>query len=747
MSLINTFCKTDFDSYEDFLANFKVDMPESFNFAYDVVDRMAADTPDKTALVWCDDKGDEKIISFAEMKRMSDKAANALKSIGIKKGDVVMAMLKRRFEYWYLTVAMHKLGAVLIPATHLLTVKDLVYRIGAADVKMIITAEDYSLCEKIDEAQTLTGGTLKIKALLFGEKEGYLHFNNLIEAADENFTRPTGADAPGSREIMIAYFTSGTTGMPKMVAHDYYYPLCHLTTARFWHGLNDDDLHLTVADTGWAKASWGKIYGQWICGAAVFVYDFDKRFTPSDFLTLIDKYKITSFCAPPTIYRFLIKEDLSKFSLKSLKKCTIAGEPLNPEVYYQWLEATGLKLREGYGQTECTIMVATTIWDEPKPGSMGHTMPGPNCVVLDAGGNECEPGEEGELCMRVPDINNRPLGLFMGYYKDEEKTRSVLHGGIYHTGDAVWRDEDNYIWFKGRNDDMIKSSGYRIGPFEVESALVEHPAVMEAAVTGVPDELRGFNVKATIILAKGYTASDALVKELKDHVKKVTAPYKYPRIIEFVTELPKTISGKTRRVEIRERDKEKTQEIIREQKQEFLNISARIREMRDVCGFTVQFMAKELGIDAAAYEKYEAYGENIPISALYHMANLFKVDMSEILEGRTPRIDTYCVVPKGQGVKTERYPGYDFRRLAHTYMHKIMEPMIVTVEPEDHAPSLVNHKGQEFNLVLEGSVMVLFDGKELLLEEGDSIYFNPAYPHGQKAMNGKPAKFLTVIAE
>ncbi len=554
MALIDRYCRTDFSSYEEFYRDFNVIMPENFNFGYDVVDELAKKSPDKTAIVWCNDLGEEKIIPFGELKRMSDKTANALKKLGIQKGDAVMAMLKRRYEYWYLTVAMHKLGAVLIPATHLLTTKDLVYRIDAADVKMILTVDSDQLCASIDEAQEKTGDTLKVKAVLSGSREGYLEFTPLVEEASDEFERPTGDGATKNSDVMIAYFTSGTTGMPKMVAHDYLYPLCHITTARFGHNLGPDDLHLTVADTVWAKTSWGKLYGQWICESAVFVYDYDKRFSPSDFLGLIDKYGITSFCAPPTIYRFLIKEDLSKFSLKTLQKCSIAGEPLNPEVYYQWLKATGLKLREGYGQTECTVLVATNPWIEPKPGSMGLPMPGSFCTVMDGAGRECEAGEEGELCVPVPDVNNRPLGLFMGYYRDPEQTKSVLYNGIYHTGDTAWKDEDGYIWFKGRNDDIIKSSGYRIGPFEVESALLEHPAVLETAITGVPDPDRGFSVKATVVLAKGYEPSEALKKELQDHVKGITAPYKYPRIIEFVTELPKTISGKIRRVQIREED-------------------------------------------------------------------------------------------------------------------------------------------------------------------------------------------------
>jgi acetyl-CoA synthetase len=598
------------------------------------------------------------------------------------------------------------------------------------------------MSRKIDEAQKKTGGILHIKALLSTDKEGYVNFNQLAEKTSEQFERPS--DLPDSNEVMIAYFTSGTTGMPKMVAHDYFYPLCHLTTAKFWHDLDENDLHLTVADTGWAKTSWGKIYGQWICEAAVFVYDYDKKFTPSDFFELIDRYKITSFCAPPTIYRFLIKEDFSRFSLKSLIKSTIAGEPLNPEIYYRWLKATGLKLREGYGQTECTILIATNRWMEPKPGSMGKPMPLTNCDVYDGNGCICEPGEAGELCMPVPDVKNRPIGLFMGYYRDEKLTEQVLYNGIYHTGDTVWKDEDGYIWFKGRADDIIKSSGYRIGPFEVESALMEHPSVLETAITGVPDPDRGFNVKATIVLAKGYQPSEKLKKELQDHVKRVTAPYKYPRIIEFVDQLPKTISGKIRRVEIRETDVVKGEKHVDEKMRE---ISARIRETREIAGYGAEDVAKELNVTVDTYKKYESEGENIPISALYHMANLFGVDMSELLTGRAPHIDTYCVVPKNKGVKVDRYPGYNFSGLAYKFMNKLMEPMIVSVDPREGDPELVTHSGQELNYVIEGSIIVLFDDKRIVLEEGDFIYFNPAHPHGQKAQGGKTAKFLTVIAE
>jgi acetyl-CoA synthetase len=551
MGLIHSYCRTDFSSYEDFYKNFTLNIPADFNFGFDVVDRLAKEKPDKTALVWCNDQGDEKIISFGEVSRMSNKMANALVSLGVKKGDAVMVMLKSRYEYWYIAVAAHKLGAVLIPATHMLTTKDLVYRINAAKIKMILTLDFGALFDQLDEAQTQTGDILQVKGLISGKREGYVDFIGLTENSSDAFSRPGGLN---SRDIMMMYFTSGTTGMPKMVPHDFYYPLGHILTARFWHGLDENDLHVSVADTGWAKNSWGNLYGQWICEAAVFVYDYSTRFIPSDYLKLIDKYKITSFCAPPTIYRFFIKEDLSGFSLASLKKCTTAGEPLNPEVYNRWMDFTGIPLREGFGQTESVILVGNTVWTTPRPGSTGMIMPRTNCRVLDEDGNVCEAGEEGELCVLVLDVNNRPPGLFMGYYENNALDTKAMDGGVYHTGDTVWQDEDGYIWFKGRNDDIIKCSGYRIGPFEVESALLEHPAVLESAITAVPDPDRGFNVKATVVLTKKFQPSEELKRELQDHVKKVTAPYKYPRIIEFVDELPKTISGKTKRAQIRETD-------------------------------------------------------------------------------------------------------------------------------------------------------------------------------------------------
>lgn len=542
--------KADFESYEDFYNNFKINIPGNFNFAYDVVDRAALETPDRTAMVWCDDKGAEAVFTFSQMKYQSDKAAELFRTLGIKKGDPVMLILKRRYEFWFCHLALHKLGAISIPATHLLTSKDITYRCNAADIKMIVSVAEPEVIAHIEEAES-HAPSLKLKALINCDRDGWINFTRQHELASPDFKRPSETDAPKNDDIMLLYFTSGTTGMPKMVQHNFTYPLGHILTAKYWQNIPEGGLHLTVADTGWAKAMWGKIYGQWICGGAVFVYDYDK-FVPRELLDVIIKHRVTSFCAPPTIYRFFIKEDLTKFDLGSLKYCSIAGEPLNPEVYNQFLKATGLKLMEGYGQTELTVTVATYPWMEPKPGSMGKPAPGYDIDLLDDEGNSCDVGVEGQLVVRTH--KNKPFGMFDGYYRDSELTKSVWHDGIYYTGDMAWRDEDGYYWFVGRADDLIKSSGYRIGPFEVESALLEHPAVLECAITAIPDPDRGQIVKATVVLAKNYTASDNLVKELQEHVKKVTAPYKYPRIIEFVTELPKTISGKIRRVQIREGD-------------------------------------------------------------------------------------------------------------------------------------------------------------------------------------------------
>jgi len=451
-----------------------------------------------------------------------------------------------------LILALHKIGAICIPATHLLTKKDIVYRNNAADIKMIICVNEPEVIKHVEDSEP-ESPSLKLKALVGGSREGWLDFTTELSKASSDFKRPVGSDAPTNDDILLLYFTSGTTGMPKMVRHNYTYPLGHILTAKYWQNVTEDGLHLTVADTGWAKAVWGKIYGQWLSGAAIFVYDYDK-FVPKELLEVITKHGVTSFCAPPTIYRFFIKEDLSKYDFSKMKYCAVAGEPLNPEVYNQFYNATGIKLMEGYGQTELTVTAATYPWMEPKPGSMGKPSPGYDLDIINEDGTSCEVGEEGQIVLRTN--KSKPVGMFDGYYRDADLTSKVWHDDIYYTGDMAWRDEDGYLWFVGRADDVIKSSGYRIGPFEVESALLEHPAVLECAITAVPDPDRGQIVKATVVLTKNYTPSDELVVELQNHVKKVTAPYKYPRIIEFVKELPKTISGKIRRVEIRNNDKE-----------------------------------------------------------------------------------------------------------------------------------------------------------------------------------------------
>ena len=525
---------------------------EDFNFAYDVIDQIALETPDKLAIIWVNDKGEEKRITFGELKIETDKTASFLKSLGIKKGDAVMVLLKRHYEYWYAYPALHKIGAIAIPATTMLQVKDVVYRINAADIKGAICTSEGDIAAVIESAEAECGVNLKkVMVNKTGNlRDGWLDFHSGKDNAPP-FVRPTGSDATLGKDISLLFFTSGTTGMPKMVIHDFFYPLCHIFTAIFWHNVVDGGLHMTVADSGWAKTAWGKMYTQWLGGSAQFIYDHDK-FNAAEMLNIISKYKVTTFCAPPTIYRFFIKEDLKKYDFSALKYATIAGEALNPEVYNQFFEATGLKLKEGYGQTESFLITVNQIFTEPRPGSMGIPCPMVDVDIVDDDGNSVSAGVNGEIVFKT-DKNNPAIGVFMGYYNDEAMTDGILGSdGIYHTGDIAWKDEDGYFWFVGRKDDIIKSSGYRIGPYEVESVIMEHSAVLECAVTGVDDEIRGQIVKATIVLAQGYEKSDALAKEIQEYVKKHTAPYKYPRIVEFVDALPKTISGKIRRVSIRE---------------------------------------------------------------------------------------------------------------------------------------------------------------------------------------------------
>jgi acetyl-CoA synthetase len=543
--------QTKYTSQEDFRKNFKIEVPENFNFGYDVVDAWAATQPDKKAILWTNDQGLEHQYTYAELKEKTDATASYFQSLGIGHGDMVMLILKRRIEFWLSIIALHKLGAVAIPATHLLTKKDIVYRCNAADIKMIVCAGENVITDHIVEAMPACPTLQHVVSIGPGMPEGFKDFQEGIASAAP-FVKP--AQPNTNDDIMLMYFTSGTTGEPKMVAHDFTYPLGHITTGSFWHNLHADSLHLTIADTGWGKAAWGKLYGQMLAGANIFVYDHEK-FTPADILQKIQDCKITSLCAPPTIFRFLIKEDISKYDLSSLEYCTTAGEALNYSVYETFLKITGIRLMEGFGQTETTMTLGTFPWMEPKPGSMGVPNPQYEIDLLTPDGRSAEDGEQGQIVIRTG--NGKPLGLFKGYYRDAERTEDAWHDDTYYTGDVAWRDEDGYYWFVGRADDVIKSSGYRIGPFEVESALMTHPAVVECAITGVPDEIRGQVVKATIILSKDYKGQEGpeLIKELQNHVKKVTAPYKYPRVIEFVDELPKTISGKIRRVEIRSKDK------------------------------------------------------------------------------------------------------------------------------------------------------------------------------------------------
>lgn len=545
----------DFADYDALKNGFKIKIPENFNFAYDVVDRYAKEDPEKRALVWCDDHGGERIFTFKEMSEESQRAANFLVRHGIQKGDVVILILRRRFEFWFFMLAMHRIGAVAVPATNQLLQKDIEFRTNAAQVKMIISLDDPKIQAEVEKAMPKSPSVRTLVTV--GKNRGSWQSYHAEEPQlSTSFARPEGAAATTNDDIMLLYFTSGTSGYPKMVEHNFLYPLGHIVTARYWQNVVDDGLHLTIAETGWAKAVWGKLYGQWLCGTAIFAYDMDS-FKPDLLLRKLEQYGVTTFCAPPTVYRYLIRQNLSKYDLSKLSYCVTAGEALNPEVYNKFYEQTGLKMFEGYGQTESTVMVGNFPGMEPKPGSMGKAAPGYDVKIVRPDGTKCAPGETGSIVVCLDE--QRPFGLFAGYYHDEKNTEKVFADGVYHTGDVASYDEDGYIWFVGRDDDVIKSAGYRVSPFEVESVLQQHPAVLECAVTGVPDKKRGQAIKATVVLTEGYEADKKLELDIFDFLKKQTAGYKQPRILEFVKDLPKTISGKIRRVEIRENDAKKTE--------------------------------------------------------------------------------------------------------------------------------------------------------------------------------------------
>ena len=550
--ILKKYCpRIEFDSYEDFVENFKIDVPADFNFGYDVVDEWARVEPDKRALVWCNDHDEERTFTFTDISLLSNKAANAFTKLGIRKGDVVMCILRRRWEYWVIATALCKIGATIIPATLQLTAKDIAYRAQSANVKMLVCVDDGYVCTQAETAMEQVPG-IQERVVVGGERAGWIGFDRLIADEPDQWERPTGEAATCSKDLMLIYFTSGTTGNPKAVMHNFAHPLGHIITAKYWQQVQENKLHMSVTDSGWAKFGWGKIYGQWISGATIFAYDMDK-FVPTKLLQKMQDYKLTTFCAPPTMYRFMLQEDVASYDLSSIQNFATAGEPLNAEVTIQWERLTGKKIREGFGQSEGPVLLATFPWIEPRPGSMGKPSPLLNIKLLDENGEEVEDGEEGAICVtRLKEAY--PPGLFVGYYGMPEKTEETVGGDVYNLHDMAWRDSEGYVSFVGRDDDVIKCSGYRIGPFEVESALVKHDAVIECAVTAAPDPIRGKVVKATVVLARGWEPSDELTRELQAWVKKETAPYKYPRIIEYVDELPKTVGGKIKRKLIRTQD-------------------------------------------------------------------------------------------------------------------------------------------------------------------------------------------------
>ena len=538
--------RTEFTSYEDFKQNFKLNYPEDFNFATHIVDEWARKDPKRQALLWCDDDGNTRNFNFEEISCLSKKAASYLVSLGIKKGDRIMVQLKRHWEYWITAVALHRIGAILIPASFQLTAKDIIYRAQAASLRMIIAANDPWIIEQV-EAALPRCPSVEFLALAREERDGWLNYSKGIENSNSDFIIDPTMKA---KDIMLVYFTSGTTGMPKMVVHDHSYPLGHVVTAKYWQQVQDGGLHLTMADSGWAKFGWGCIYGQWISGSAILGYDPANKFNPRNLIQVIHTHKPTSLCVPGTIYRFIMKEGISHDDFSSVKHCCTAGEPLAPEIVRAFKEITGLTIHEGFGQSESSVMIANFQWFEPRLGSTGKPSPLYHISIIDEQGNDCPEGEAGELVVRDMDTH-KPEGLLCGYWINDRVVKAWDESNIYHTGDLAWADEDGYIWFVGRNDDIIKCSGYRIGPFEIESVLLTHPSVLECAITGVPDPIRGQVVKATIVLTDGYEGNETLTKELQTYVKNLTAPYKYPRMIEYIKELPKTTSGKIMRNKIR----------------------------------------------------------------------------------------------------------------------------------------------------------------------------------------------------
>ena len=541
-NLNKNFCIETYDK-NGVLDSYDIKCDESYNFAYDIMDVIGTNEPNRRAMIWINEEGEEHTFTYSDLMKKSNQVANMFLAHGVKKGDKVLCVLKRHYQFWFVTLALCKIGAILIPATNQLMAKDYAYRFEAAGVKYVVATADGEVTNHVEESLN-TFKDIAEKFVVRGEKAGWVSFDSEMDKYPETMERiPNHVD-----DDMLLYFTSGTTGYPKMVMHSQYYSLAHLMTAKHWHNLNDESLHLTISESGWGKCMWGKMYGQFMMACTIFVYDFN-RFDAKDLMQKIQDYKITSLCAPPTMFRFFIKEGIENYDLSNLKYATIAGEALNPEVFNKFYEFTGLKLMEGFGQTETTLLIANRPGTTPKPGSMGQPMPLFDVDIVDDNGNSVAFGEVGEIVVRT---NGRyKHGMFSGYYNSEDATLAAWHDNIYHTGDTAWKDEDGYYWYVGRTDDLIKASGYRIGPFEIESVLMEHPSVLEVAVTGAEDPIRGQVVKATIVLSKGYEGSEKLIKELQAHVKKLTAPYKYPRIVEFVDELPKTISGKIRRVEIR----------------------------------------------------------------------------------------------------------------------------------------------------------------------------------------------------